>query len=461
MESKNRTKRAGLVLALIAMAGSAGAQAAEFPELGLTIRPPEVEGLLERRGEPDAQTRCVWTGTLNGSTFRMDLIALTVESGGFREAGGVTEAIVAYFRGANDFEVDESWYLTGEEYGFAPVLAVVSGVAAVEGEVGAEQFIAGGLTKEFGYALYIRVDPPLSDADRKPLLDFFENGISYDGPTRDPDWTLDEIKARWLRDAPEDLHDDFLRNLAKKAWVKKSVIRTKNYLIMTNASGGKLFAKKMDENLKEIAKVFPFTDVKGRRLMPVFLFRTPEEYYGYYVKVTGASLDSARRSKGFATRDFYATWYEAPKDPVHIHEQVHQIFSNRLLLGGGGSWFQEGVAEYVETSENDRNVAARQVKAGKHMPLAEFFEIRSLLWSTDKDRTQGGSAAGDLYKQAALFIEFLRESKWGKDKFDEFLYTVGYLRRNDVEKIGAAFDEIYDASIDDVDAEFRAYCAKR
>ena len=28
-------------------------------------------------------------------------------------------------------------------------------------------------------------------------------------------------------------------------------------------------------------------------------------------------------------KNFYATWYEAPKDPVHIHELTHQLFKNR------------------------------------------------------------------------------------------------------------------------------------
>jgi hypothetical protein len=140
---------------------------------------------------------------------------------------------------------------------------------------------------------------------------------------------------------------------------------------------------------------------------------------------------------------------------------VHQIFQNRLFLGGGGSWFQEGLAEYVETSANARNEVANLVKKGKHMPLAEFLGLKSLLWSSDTDRKEGGSEAADLYKQAALLIEFLRESKWGKGKFERFVQVVGRAPRGDVAKLRALFQELYGVSVEQLDQEFQAYCAKR
>jgi hypothetical protein len=200
--------------------------------------------------------------------------------------------------------------------------------------------------------------------------------------------------------------------------------------------------------------------IEGSRLMPIFLFRTPEQYYEYYAKIADTSIESARKSKGHAWRDYYATWYEAPGDPVHIHECTHQIFRNRLHLSGGGSWLQEGVAEYIETVEYERNNIAREIKKGRHMPLAEFVELKSLLYSSE-DGVKGGSAAGQLYKQAALLIEFLRESKFGKKHFDEFVHAMGRVPRNDVGQIEAVFQKVYGADLDEVDAAWQQYCKKR
>ena len=49
---------------------------------------------------------------------------------------------------------------------------------------------------------------------------------------------------------------------------------------------------------------------------------------------------------------------------------THQVFGNRLRLDGGGSWFQEGVAEYICTRESERTDAANLVKKGRHVKLA-------------------------------------------------------------------------------------------
>jgi len=74
--------------------------------------------------------------------------------------------------------------------------------------------------------------------------------------------------------------------------------------------------------------------------------------------------------------------------------------------------------------------AARAVKKREHMPIDRFVTIESLLLSTP-DGVKGANEAGDLCKQAALLIEFLHESEWGKDRFQEFLHAVGSVRPND------------------------------
>jgi hypothetical protein len=337
-------------------------------------------------------------------------------------------------------------------YGYAPYASLLWGSIVERGttkDIGTLWYCAG-VTDDTGYLLSIEIQPVASAEDKQLMLDFLTKGVAYSGAAREAKWTKDEVDARWKEDSALD----------KKEQRDLKVIRTAHYLVMTNSSGGDKFAKQMEINYGIIQKTFPFPEVPGRKLMPVFLFQNPEDYYAFCVKQFKWSADEARKSKGVASGDFYATWYEAPQDPVHIHEATHQIFSNRLELGGGGSWYQEGVAEYVETKPNERNDIARRVKNGKHTPLREFMRLRSLLMSSEDD-VSGDSAASLHYKQAALLIEFLRESKFGKDKFLEWLHAMGNTPRGDLPKIQAVFQRVYGVDIEQLDQELQDYCQKR
>jgi hypothetical protein len=449
---------AGWIALALFIAPGTSARQTFFADLGLTITVPELSGLKEIVGAATDQVRGVWTGKLGVSDVRISLYTFPLEKWGFREPGGVTVVMLDWLREKGDFDVDESSEREGK-YGFAPVLSVVSGRMRDGERVVGREYAASGLLAAHGYSLHVRAQPEPDEEARLKLTSFFEKGIVYAGAERDPAWTEEEVVARWTKDAPDGLHEEFRRNLSKKAWVKNALLRTEHYIVLTNASGGKKFAEQMETNYVQIGKLFPLPAGKGCRLMPVFLFKTPDDYYAFSTR-HGMSLEEAKRSKGHASGDYYATWYESPTDPTHIHEQTHQLFGNRLFLNGGGSWFQEGVAEYVESSKNDRNVIASNVAKGKHLPLTELIQRKSLLWSSAESRKEGGSEASDLYTQAALFIEFLRESKWGKDKFEPFLQTVGRAPRR-LEKLRGAFEEIYGVDVEAVDQEFQAYCAKR
>jgi hypothetical protein len=372
----------------------------------------------------------------------------------FAEPDDVTDIILVNIRrpgrGDPGFWFENTEFVAGK-FGWASYGSIASGTLHDEGGEKAVGtiFVLGGLLQGHGYAVEVSAPPDLEAEPTTAILDFLRKGVQYAGAVRDPKWTDAEVKERWIRDAPPDTH----KKLEK-------AIRTAHYVILTNSSGGKAFAKAMEECYVEIRKVYPFNESSEQRLMPVFLFQTPDQYYEYYAKIADTSLEAARRSKGHAWRDYYATWYEAPNDPVHIHESTHQIFANRLHLNGGGSWFQEGVAEYMETSKNDRNAIATQVKKGRHMPLAEFVAVESLLHSSKEDAAQG-DAAGDLYKQAALLVEFLRENKKLKDKFPDYLRIVGRIRRNDAGAIERAMKGIYGMDLAALEAQFIEYCKKR
>ncbi len=378
----------------------------------------------------------------------------------FTEPGDVSNTMIDDERKSDKSFQEEEFTLIKGAFGYAPFGAYFEGdTHNKDGEVNGRKLFLCGLLERHGYVLEVRfpkANP--SERDLKPFQNFLKREVSYDGPDRDPNWSDEEIVARWERVAPDNLVEEFTEDMKRSGKKKKRVHRTDNYIVLTNSFSGAAFCRNLTENYKTIKKVFPFKDNKGMRLLPVFLFRTQEQYIEFCVKA-GDTYSEARASGGHAWKDYYATWYQAPKDPVHIHECTHQLFSNRLHLTGGGSWYQEGVAEYMGSTETERNEVARLVKKGEHTSLSELVKLESLLYSSEEN-AKGSSGASVHYKQVALLIEFLREGRFGKKHFDTFLSTVGKLPRNHVAKIEAAFQDIYGCSIKELDEQWQLYCKK-
>jgi len=432
--------------ALAPLQVSAG-EIARFPELGLELTLPAIE-LDEQRSE-SGQRKALWRGELEDCEVEIALIALARAEFHLAEPEDVTELIEENVRGKDEpgFQFRERQLVAGP-FGWVPYASLCAGeLRAKDGSVAGSILVLGGLQESQAYVLEIRTSPAAGDAIRAPLREVLGKGVRCTGPVRDSKWTDEELGARWSEFSPPDAIEKF-----------EKPVRTEHYVVLSNSPGAKSFSKKMEECYATIRKIYPFDEVAGRRLMPVFLFRTADQYYAYFAKIAEVSLEEAQRSKGHAWRDYYATWYEAPNDPVHIHEGTHQVFASRLRLHGGGSWFQEGVAEYVESRPNDRNEIARIVKEGQHVPLEKFVAIESLI-GVEED-VRGGGGASDNYKQAALLIEFLRESEFGKTRFPLFLQRVGRLPEKEP-ALEETLREIYGVDLAGLDAEFVRYCKKR
>ncbi len=446
-----------ICIALLALAPALvqdAAQPLKLEALGLTIAPPPLTELTFDAAVK-GQVNGAWKGKLAGSRVEVSVVVLPNSEFGFVEPEDVTEILLENFRddkrpgGDSNFGWDSQELRPGK-FGWTPYASIAIGSHKKGTETKSSVIMFSSLVKDAGYVIQVDAEPEFDAPATKTMVDWLVKGVVYAREPRNWKWTDADAKARWESDAPPETHKKF-----------EGAIRTDHYLILTNSSGGKTFAKKMEECYAAIRKVYPFDEVAGRELMPVFLFRTPDEYYAFCNKVAGWGLEQARATKGHAWKDYYATWYEAPGDPVHIHEATHQIFANRLRLTGGGSWFQEGVAEYISSSENDRNMASQAVRKERHTPLAEFVTTPSLISSGRKEDVSGGSAASNAYDQAALLIEFLRESKWGKAKFQEFIHTVGLVPRGQLPAIQAAIRKVYGCDLDELEAKWVEYCKKR
>jgi hypothetical protein len=381
-----------------------------------------------------------WRGKLHDRDVAITLYTYPVENLGTDEPDKLIHRII---RNESDRSPRNfgAMQLVPGPFGRTPYLGYVVADVLDETEVVAQHWYIAGVAEKHGYVFIVSA----SGAARPELtaaLDAFIRGLRYEGPVRDPKWTEAEAVERWKEIAPDNIRDKL-----------DKVIRTKNYIILTNSAGGNAFAKAMEEYFAAIRKMYPFPEMDGRRLMPVYLFRLDTEYFDFLVKNAGFSPSQARQTKGVASDDWYATWYESPKDSVHIHEATHQIFANRLLLTGGGSWYQEGVAEFMEkfhfkALSEVENVGRAAARRGEGVPLRELFGMASLVFSSERDRKSGGSAAADAYAQAASIIAFVRNDRRTRDKFADFVREMGSVRRADVPAMERVLKRLFDVDIE-------------
>lgn len=437
-----------------AKAGDAApARVEKIAELGLTLTvPPQLTELaLQPDKDPGDQRKALWTAKLGASSVSLVVYAMPSAEYGYAEPEDVSDTIKGNFRE----RVDKTFAYEGTElvngaFGYTPYASIGYGnYRDKAGQLEGTYFALGSLLETVGCSLEIYAEPALDASARDVVLGMLRKGVAYAGKARNPQWTDEECKARWLKDAPKDQ--------AKRL---EKPVRTKHYVFLTNSDMAKAMGESLEKAYATIQKTYPFPEVTGRRLMPVFLFQKREDYYAFYAQQFKTTEEEASESKGVAFKDFYATYYDAPQDPVHIHEATHQIFSNRLRLGGGGSWFQEGVAEYMSTRESERTDAANLVKKERHTKLADFVQIESLLGDGSKD-TKGSGKASSNYELAALLIEFVRDSKWSSAKFTNWMRAIGECPDGNVEAIERATQETLGVGLTGLELKWIEYCKKR
>ncbi|MGK0217431.1 MAG: hypothetical protein ACI9HE_000908 [Planctomycetota bacterium] len=449
-----------LSLALCTLTLSASAQEGlgkvTLEEYELTLDFSSMPALSSVSDGHSDQVKGIWRGEVGRSQVHMTMFMLSKKQFGFGEPMDVTQLVAEnksrQSKGEGpSFAFDATHSLPGS-FGVTPYgsLGIATGYEGTKAT--SRFFVLGGLLPEAGYALEIRCTPILDKASRKLMDAFLREGVTYGGEQRDPNWTDEEIEARWQSDAPD--------KVLEKS--KLFVVRTKYYAILTNLKKGtaRSFGKKMDECYEEIRKLYPFEDIEGQRLLPIFYFTTSDSYFEWCVKNLSWSMANARKSGGVATGDVYATYHQSTTASVHIHEGTHQVFGNRLHLRGGGSWFQEGVASYIDRKGSALSQIKGLAKDEKLIPLREFFVIPSMLYSAKND-VKGGSGAGDSYNQAASVVEFVRHSKFTKDKFYEYIHGVGAVSRGDLPAIEKVLQKLWKVDVEGFEAEYLKYWTKR
>lgn len=450
---------------LLASAAALGGDVLKFPGLQLTVDVSAFEGLKGEHADTDHWLGG-WSGRLAGHALSFDVIVY--DRSRFRsiaEPGDVAGVILFNLNDRSRdknayYDFDSSRALEGSfgELGYG---WIAEGERTEGTRVTGSDLYVCGVVPGYGYALAIQSEEPLDEKARGAVAKWAQESVRYGGPVLDPRWTDEEAQARFEAMAPGSLVEKMERKKAKLL-----IKRTEHYIVFTDLGPGTLksFLKALEANHDKVREVFPFDVMPGERLLPVFYFREPGHYHEWYAKNLNSSLEDARRSAGVAYKDVYATYHQATKAPVHIHEQTHQLFGNRLRLGGGGSWFQEGVAEYMCSAPGDLAEIKRLAKKKSDglMPLHQFMTMPSLLMSSATGtRKDGGSFADIAYLQAAAVIEFVKHGDLAPDRFLDWVHAIGQVDRSDIAAIERATEAILGVDLDEFEARFREYWRKR
>jgi Protein of unknown function (DUF1570) len=274
----------------------------------------------------------------------------------------------------------------------------------------------------------------------------------------DPNWSPQRVQAaidrRFLPEEREDIE----------------VVRSKHYIILSTANGADRMAKAMEEIYTAFDKTFPFEEPKVPTLLPVYLLKDHGQYTEWSMRATGWDRAQAAASAGHASGPYFSTYFTGGADAVMYHEAGHQLVGNRLMLNGGGSWFQEGMAVYFEDkwkkSKGLSSVASGMIKSDRYTPFRELFEVKSLLHSAGDDKR--GNKSRERYTQAGTIIYFLAEGPL-KEDFGKMLDALRNYRRGDSEGRTSTdesmwdtiFRKAYGLDVDGVEAAWKKWFLKR
>lgn len=432
-------------------------KAIEFADLDLKLDLSRFESLV-RKDSKDFKAE--WTAKLGASDVRLVLRVTPSADYGFLEPEDVVEAWRDDMQDPDDqygeakvldFTFDVVHCLPGA-FGAAPFLAVTR--AAVQkkddASVKSSLFLICGLLADKGWALRVDVQPTLDKDAATALGAFLEKCAHYDGKTREPKWTDAEAQAFWQKMAPE--------STQKKA---EKPVRTEHFIVLNDIPSANQFAKKLEAHYAAVKKVLPFEDLKGRRLLPVLLFRTEDEFHLFYTNREKLDPTAEVDESGEAAGTWYATSFDNDDEQEQLLDVAKQIIVNRVRCWSACMWFRSGLRWYIASKPVDRVEGMRFVKKGKHTPLEKLLQNGAWGAQDRKRAKKGVSDEGDYWDQSAMWMEFLHEAPGVKDHFAQFVATLAPIRDGEMARVAAALQSVYGMSTAALEAKFAEYFQKK
>lgn len=198
---------------------------------------------------------------------------------------------------------------------------------------------------------------------------------------------------------------------------------------------------------------------KGTRFSPLVVFLHRNR--GAFVLDAldrGIARPWAEKVDGFAWGPHYSTWFDSPKAPVHFHEGTHQFVQGSLGLDGGGAWFQEGLADWIEMRQRKvpiRRLARNLLRSKKTPSLRELIETTSLQELKENEETP--LSTEEAYLLSASLIAFIHE-RFRQDLFLAFTRDVGILPGGTPLLIDQACNRNLGITLKELEMKWRKWC---
>jgi hypothetical protein len=410
-----------------------------FPEYGLTLVLPKLDSIARQKPEG---SKAEWTGQLGASQVRLRFHVLANADYDFFEPEDVVETWRDAMRDPDDKKSEakdtdfsfEPTHCVAGAVGCSPILACTQAAMQKKNDPTAKGtlMIVAGLLPENAWSMRADVWPALDAERTKALASSLEKCCTYQGKLRDPQWTDDEATAFWKKMAPEST----FKKLAKP-------VRTEHFIVLTNSTSPGPFVKKLEGWYASIRKVVPWEELKGRKLMPILLYRTDDDFQTFYRKYWQMKPEEEVDDQSETVDYWTATSCDDDDDYDHLLDMCKQVLIVRLRAWGGCQWMRSGVRELVATKPNERGEALRAIKKGEFTPLEKLLDNDAWGEQGDKYEKKGASDEADYWGQAALWMEFLRTGPWPNDSFQRFVRTAGSLPDGDREGVKDVLRTVY------------------
>jgi hypothetical protein len=171
----------------------------------------------------------------------------------------------------------------------------------------------------------------------------------------------------------------------------------------------------------------------------------------------GIARPWAEKVDGFAWGPHYSTWFDSPKAPVHFHEGTHQFVEGALGLDGGGAWFQEGLADWIEMGVRKapiRRLARNLLRTKKTPSLKELMRTTSL--QELKENEQSPISTEEGYLLSASLIAFIHKT-FDQKTFLAFVRAVGILPGGDPRLIDQACNRTLGITLKELEIKWRKW----
>jgi hypothetical protein len=446
------------VLALpLALQGDASV--VPFKEHAITFKLPALDS-IEKKDLGEKECAGEWLGKYKASDVHLRLYVVPNSGEQFVEPDDVVEVWRDLLAGPDHDRAPED---VGTQFtfggirpvsgagGISPIVALLTLTAERKDEPGTKGLVVltGGLLPEKAWLVRLDAWPAPGVEDAAALVASVEQCVAYQGKLREAKWTDEEALAYWKRIAPPGTEKKF-----------EKPVRTEHFIVLTNSTSPGPYVKKLEGKYASIKKILPFEEAKGRRLLPILLFRTDDDFQAFYRHVYQMETKDDIHEGSLVIGRYLATSCDNDDDKEDLLDLMRLCLYNRQHASGGGRWFHDGLRTYAATKPKERADALRAVKTGKYTPLATLLDDSA--WSK-QDRhydERGTTKEAGYWGQSALWMEFLHEGPWPKESFPQFVETVGAIPDDDRARIEQAIESIYGGDIGALQKKWVDYFSK-